>query len=260
MLIDSSVARSFAAIGWIPRLLTLAGGAILIADGVHGQHPGDPSELRTIRADLQRLATEEPPGIASRALAVISGLDVLLELGSQELKILALTERELPLAVRLHSLLPEDRTWRRALGARSRRLDAGNSASIAIAAHRGLAFASDDEDALTLWHELTGNQGSRTRDLLWQLVNLGIVTEHHAQAVYRRLQTDELHPLGGPPWAGDALQPSRTMSNVADGLLLDVSDFSITSLASDDSGLDRALARILSSNTECNFNSFCSSI
>jgi hypothetical protein len=49
--------------------------------------------------------------------------------------------------------------------------------------------------------------------------------------------------------------------DVADGLLLDVRDISIADLHFDDeSGLDRALERILASNAECNFNSFSSAI
>ena len=89
---------------------------------------------------------------------------------------------------------------RHSLGARSRRLDGGESASIAIAARRSLAFASDDEDALTLWNALTGSAGHRTRDLLWQLVTNGAIKEVDARAAYRLLQTDDLHNLGGPPW------------------------------------------------------------
>jgi hypothetical protein len=69
-----------------------------------------------------------------------------------------------------------------------------------IAARRSLAFASDDEDALTLWNALTGSGGHRTRDLLWQLATSGAVTEVDARAAYRLLQTDDLHNLGGPPW------------------------------------------------------------
>jgi hypothetical protein len=68
MLVDASVARSFAVIGWAHRLLEVCGGTILVADGVHGQHPGDPSELRSIRAALQRQADQAGPGsgLASR--------------------------------------------------------------------------------------------------------------------------------------------------------------------------------------------------
>jgi hypothetical protein len=54
----------------------------------------------------------------------------------------------------------------------------------------------------------------------------------------------------------------RTMKDVADGLLLDVREISITDLKFSDgnSAFSRALTRILSSNTNCNFNSFNSSI
>ena len=52
------------------------------------------------------------------------------------------------------------------------------------------------------------------------------------------------------------------MDDVADGMLLDVREISTTDLEFTDgeSALDRALQRILVSNTECNFNSFTSSI
>jgi hypothetical protein len=53
----------------------------------------------------------------------------------------------------------------------------------------------------------------------------------------------------------------RTMNDVADGLLLDVRAITITDLEfATDSALERALERILSSNPDCNFNSFNSSI
>jgi hypothetical protein len=49
--------------------------------------------------------------------------------------------------------------------------------------------------------------------------------------------------------------------DVADGLLPDVRATSIVDLLFDDeSALDRALGRILSSNATCNFNSFNSSM
>lgn len=52
------------------------------------------------------------------------------------------------------------------------------------------------------------------------------------------------------------------MNDVADGLLLDVREMKISDLkfADSDSALSLALERILSSNPECNFNSFNSSI
>lgn len=202
MLVDASVARSFAVVGWTRHLVLVAGGTILVADGVHGARVDDPSELRRIRDAIQRQADQAGlgSGLASRALAAVQGLDQLLTLGSDELSVLTLGGSELELAVRLQSRLPEDRQWRSSLGAKARRLDAGESASIAIAAGRSLAFASDDEDALTLWAALAGSPGRRTRDLFWQLVNEGAVVEHDAREAYNLLQSDDLHNLGGPEW------------------------------------------------------------
>jgi hypothetical protein len=48
------------------------------------------------------------------------------------------------------------------------------------------------------------------------------------------------------------------ISNYADGLLLDVRGLTLGDL--DSNALDRALERVLSSNSGCNFNSFNSSI
>lgn len=54
----------------------------------------------------------------------------------------------------------------------------------------------------------------------------------------------------------------RIMNNVADGLLLDVREISTADLefADEESALNRALQRILMSDTERSFNSFGSSI
>lgn len=202
MLVDASVARSFAVIGWTHQLLQACDGLILVADGVHGQNPADPSELRRIRAALQRQADQANPGsgLASRAVAAIHGLDQLLTLTSDKLTVLTLNPDEFQLAIRLQSRRAEDRAWRQSLGAKARRLDAGESASIAIASRRSLAFASDDEDALTLWTALTNSSGHRTRDLLRRLVDNGTIEEDDARNAYHMLQIDDLHNLGGPPW------------------------------------------------------------
>jgi hypothetical protein len=202
MLVDASVARSFAVLGWTQQLLVATGGPINLAEGVHGVHPDDPSELRGIRSALQRQAEQAGlgSGVAGRALAAVQGLDELLSLGLSELAVVTLEKDELQLAVRLQSRRLEDREWRHSMGAKSRRLDAGESASIAIAATRSLAFASDDEDALTLWTALTGSAGLRTHDLLWRVVRCGAVGEGEAKTAYLVLQTDDLHNLGGPAW------------------------------------------------------------
>jgi hypothetical protein len=202
MLVDASVARSFAVLGWTRQLVQVADGTILVAEGVHGRLPDDASELRRIRGALRRQAEQADFGsdLARRAFAAVRGLDQLLALVPPELTVLTLNSAEFGLAVRLQSRRPQDRTWRRALGARTRRLDAGESASVAIALGRSATFASDDEDALAVWKGLTGAPGRRTRDLLWQLVADGIVKEHDARAAYHLLQTDDLHNIGGPRW------------------------------------------------------------
>lgn len=75
------------------------------------------------------------------------------------------------------------------------------------------------------------------------------------------IQAGNHRPHGGSGDEGSvaAITGGSVSVDVADGLLLDVRDISITDL-DDESGLDRALARILASNTECNFNSFGSCI
>ena len=202
MLVDASVARSFAVVGWARHLLQLSAGTILVADGVHGAYPCDPSELRRIREALQREVDVAGlgSGRSSRALAAVQGLDELLALGTSELSVLTPSGDEVELAVRLQSRRPEDRAWRHSLGARARRLDAGESVSIAIALTRALRFASDDDDALTLWKALSNERVWRTRDLLRELVDKGVVLEQEARHVYDVLRTDDLHNLGGPPW------------------------------------------------------------
>ncbi len=103
MLVDASVIRSFAVVSWSHHLLQVCGGTVLVAEGVHGAEPDDPSELRRIRTALERQAYQagRGSGIASRALAAIQGLDQLLALGRDQLCVLTLNDDELKLAVRL---------------------------------------------------------------------------------------------------------------------------------------------------------------
>ena len=70
------------------------------------------------------------PAVRSQPRAV---LDQLLALAPNELTVLTLNDDELKQAVRPQSRRPEDRAGRHSLGAKARRLDAGESASIAIA-------------------------------------------------------------------------------------------------------------------------------
>ena len=165
---------------------------------VHSVEDGEPSELRGIRDALLRQGQEagRGSGLSSRALAAAQGMDDLIGLRPPQLTVLTLDTAEFRFAIRLQSRETADRKWRHELGAKARRLDAGEAASISIACQRSLAFASDDEDALILWNALTSRSGLRTRDLLRKTAE----DEVDARAVYERLQSDDLHNLGGPPW------------------------------------------------------------
>lgn len=202
ILVDTSVARSFAVVGWTDHLVSLSGGCLTVAEGVHGVQPGDRSELRGIQDALVLRAESAGlwSGTASRAVAAAHGLEQLLSLGPARLKVLKPRAAEFAFAVRLQSRRPEDRTWRKELGAHHRRLDLGEAMTIAIAHHRSLAFASDDSDALVLWQALTSSAGKRTVDLLRLLVESGEAEEAAARHVYQLLRTDDLHRLGGPDW------------------------------------------------------------
>ena len=162
------------------------------------------AQPRIIRVNYEGFAKRSSAKPMTPRLAqvdpAVRGLDELLALDSGELTVLTLSDDEVELALRLQSRQPRDQKWRRSLGAKARRLDAGESASIAIAATRCLPFASDDEDALRVWEALSGEPGWRTRDLLRQLVDRGAVFEQEARDVYYYLQTNDLHNLGGPPW------------------------------------------------------------
>lgn len=202
ILVDTSVARSFAVVGWTDHLVSLSGGCITVAEGVHGVQPGDRSELRGIRDALVVRAETAGlwSGTASRAVAAAHGLEQLLSLDPARLDVLRPRATEFAFAARLRSRRPEDRTWRKELGARFRRLDLGEAVTIAIAHNRSLAFASDDSDALVLWQALTSSAGKRTIDLLRLLVEGGEADEADARQVYELLRTDDLHRLGGPDW------------------------------------------------------------
>jgi hypothetical protein len=76
----------------------------------------------------------------------------------------------------------------------------------AIAARRSLAFASDDEDALTLWTALTNSSGHRTRDLLRLLVSSGAIEEDEAPSAGPCHALGAPHPSAPPlPWGASGL-------------------------------------------------------
>src|SRR5262249_32651175 len=90
MLIDASVARSVAVLGWVDQLAKAVGGSLSIAHGVLGVGPDEPSELRGIRDALQREigASRCGSGRYSKAAAAAHGLDVLLSLGPPTITLL----------------------------------------------------------------------------------------------------------------------------------------------------------------------------
>jgi hypothetical protein len=81
MLLDASVARSIAVLGWVDQLAQAIGGSLRIAHGVLADL-NEPSELRRIRDALQREANMSRPGSGrySRALAAVHDLDHILGL------------------------------------------------------------------------------------------------------------------------------------------------------------------------------------
>lgn len=200
MLLDASVARSIAVLGWLDHLAHVVGGSVLVAHGVLGE-PHEPSELRGIRDALRREADTSAPGSGrySRAIAAVHDIDVLLALPPTVMIVYPNID-EVRLAVRLTSGEADEREWRRSLGMRARRLDAGEAVSIAIAQARGLDFASDDGQALVAYAGLTGRAGVRTRDVIQMLVSDGAIEESEGRDGYRLLRENDLHLLGGPDW------------------------------------------------------------
>lgn len=163
--------------------------------------PDEQSELQRIRDALQREASLSHPGSGRYGKAVTAALDIDTLLGPPPAIALAFPDAdETRMAARLVSPEPDQREWRRSLGLRARRLDAGEAVSIAIAHARGLDFASDDGQALVAYAALTGRTAMRTRDVIKLLVSQGLVEEAAGCGGYRLLREDDLHLLGGPDW------------------------------------------------------------
>lgn len=200
MLLDASVARSIAVLGWVDHLANALGGSLHIAHGVLAART-EPSELQGIRDALQREANTSRPGSGrySRALAAVHELDRLLAL-PPTITLLLPNANETRMTARLVSREADQREWRGGLGLRARWLDAGEAVSIAIAHERGLDFASDDEQALIAYTALTGRPPTRTLDVIRLLVSQQMIDEDAGRAAYRLLREDELHLLGGPDW------------------------------------------------------------
>jgi hypothetical protein len=202
MLIDASVARSMAVLGWIDQLAQAVGGSLSVAHGVLGINADEPSELQGIRDALQRDVDVSPAGSGrySKAVAAVHGLDRLLSLGAPTIRILIPGTEEIQMTARLTSRDVDDRDWRRGLGMRARRLDTGEAVSIAIAHARSIDFASDDGQALIAYTALTTRPPVRTRDVIKLLVNAGFIDDAIGRNGYQFLQQDDIHLLGGPDW------------------------------------------------------------
>ncbi len=197
MLSDASVLRNFAILGWLDQLVALAGGEVHVAYGVMGLYDDDPGEIEAIRAAFVEESLNNPGSPTSTAATVaVVGLDALLGRRSRDITVVSPTDDEFAVALRLQD--PGERTWRQGLGVRSRRLDAGEAVSIAIATARGLAFASDDDDARVAYLALEGSRHVWTLDLIQEAVHRGLLDERAARAGYEELC--RTYRFWGPPW------------------------------------------------------------
>lgn len=197
MIADASVLRNFAILGWLDQLVVLAGGTVHVAHGVMGLGNDEPGEIERIRSSFEEESLRHPASPAATAATVaLVGLDDLLRRRSHDITVLSPTVDELAVAVRLQDR--EERAWRQQLGVRARRLDTGEAVSIAIATSRGLAFASDDDDARLAYLALGGPSHAWTLDLIQSAVSTGVLDEATARAGYERLR--QQYRFWGLPW------------------------------------------------------------
>lgn len=194
--------RNFGVLGWGEHLVALAEGELLVAHGVMGLDDDELGEVERIRAAIDRRAQEElGSGIGSQALAAADGLARLLALRSRGVKVSTLNEKERRLAVRLQSRESADRAWRQSdLGLRARRLDLGESVSIAIAVARDLPFACDDSDGQRAYRALAAGEPFQTLDLVKLAAERSLLSRHDAYMGYTELVESDLHRFGGSSW------------------------------------------------------------
>lgn len=201
---DTSVARNFAIAGWTDALATLSQGTIRVAHGVLGLGPEEPGELDRARDFFERQTRTHPAGSAeyTHALVALRQLEDLISRRSRQVEVVVPAAAELRLAMRLQA--PHEREWRKGLGMRARRLDAGEAVSIAICVGRNEAFGSDDEDACIAYKALGGVESLSTLDLVQRAVQMGLLPEHEARREYEKLRGT--YRFFGPPWPEGALQ------------------------------------------------------
>ncbi len=198
MIVDTSVARNFAIAGWTDQLRDLGGGVIRVAQGVLGVGPDEPGELDRVRGFFERQMRLHPAGSPdyTRALIAESGLSDLIARRSRDLKVVVPDLAELGTAIRLQD--PEARAWRRSLGMKARRLDAGEAVSVAIAVARGETLGCDDGGGRVAYQALGGPECLSTLDLAKRAVSTGLLPEDQARHGYERLR--EEFRFFGPAW------------------------------------------------------------
>ena len=115
MLLDASVARSVAVLGWVDQAAQAVGGSLLLAHGVLAACPGEPCELRQIRDGLQRQVDTSRPGSGrySKAVAAVLGLDALMGLGPPRVTLMMPDAQATAITLRLMSMEDDARAWRR---------------------------------------------------------------------------------------------------------------------------------------------------
>lgn len=198
MLVDTSVARNFAIVGWADALVALGQGRIRVAHGILGLAQDEPGELDRARDFFDRQTRAYPVGSAeyTRALVAARELDGLIARRSIQVEVVLPTPAELELAVRLQA--SEERAWRKSLGMRARRLDAGEALSVAICVSRNEAFGCDDEDACIAYRALGWGECLSTLNLVQRAVQRGLLPEGEARREYDKLRGT--YRFFGPPW------------------------------------------------------------
>ncbi|HWP56929.1 MAG TPA: hypothetical protein VNL14_03460 [Candidatus Acidoferrales bacterium] len=198
MLVDTSVARNFAVIGWTDHLVRVSDGAIRVAHGILGLGPEEPGELDRAREFFERQTGIHPAGSPeyASAVAAMAGLENLISRRSRSLEVVIPSPEELKMAIRLQAR--EEREWRRSLGMKARRLHSGEAVSVAICVSRSEAFACDEQDARIAYEALGGKQWFSTLDLLRLAVRRGLLHENEARSGYEKLRAS--YRFYGPPW------------------------------------------------------------
>ena len=199
MLLDASVVRNFGVLGKGDILLRLVAAPVLV--DVVMSIDGD-GEVPGIRSAIERelLLFAIGSGEYSMWIAALAGIDDLMNGLRGRAQFLTLDPREESIAYRLTSVTPEDRAWRTSLGVKVRRIHVGEAACIAVAVTRGIALATDDNDAAHAYVGLSQRTPESTLSLLKRSATLGMLDEPEARAEWDRLNR-RLRGQLNRPWA-----------------------------------------------------------